>query len=164
MGVTEKPLAFRAWYGLLAVALRCQDRVSADVEREAGLPLAWFEVLAHLSWSPAGRARMSELADELLLSRGGATRLVARMEDAGLLERVTPREDRRATYAVATDAGRERFERAFPMLVASIGEHLGNLLEEGEQQTLVAIMGKLLRHLDPGCAAHYEGAPDEAPA
>ncbi len=56
--------------------------------------------------------RMGELADNLLLSRGGATRLVARLEEAGLVERVIPPDDRRATYAVITEKGVEALERA----------------------------------------------------
>lgn len=160
VGLADKPLAFRAWYGLLAVQTRCEDRVSADLEREAGLPLSWFELLAHLSWHPDGRERMSELADELLLSRGGATRLVARLEEAGLLVREVPPSDRRATFAVITPQGRKTFERALPVLLPAVDRHFGALLEEEELEELTRLMSKVLQVLDPGCAA-YHVAHDE---
>lgn len=160
MGMADKPLAFRAWYGLLAVQNRCQDRVSGDLEREAGLPLSWFELLAHLYWHPDGRERMSELADELVLSRGGATRLVARLEEAGLLVREIPPSDRRATFAVITPLGRENFDRALPVLLQAVNRHFGDHLDGPDLEEVVRIMGKMLSVVDPSCAAHYVAGED----
>ncbi len=91
-----------AFYGTLQVSARILEVVGARMERETGLQPAWFEVLAQVHKCPV---RMGELADSLTLSRGGATRLVARMEEEGLVEREIPKEDRRATYARITDSG-----------------------------------------------------------
>ena len=95
---------WHAFYGLLQVNAHIVERVGAAMERETGLPPSWFEVLANLSKGPL---RMSDLAAQLTLSRGGATRLIARMEDEGLVEREIPKTDRRATYARLTDKGVE---------------------------------------------------------
>ena len=91
-----------AFYGMLQVNARIVERVGARMERETGLPPAWFEVLAKLHGCAL---RMGELAEQLTLSRGGATRLIARMEEAGLVEREIPKEDRRATFARITAEG-----------------------------------------------------------
>ena len=92
-----------AWYLQAKMNARLTERIADEMERRTGLPAAWCEVLANLKAEPK---RMNELADDLILSRGGATRLIARMEEAGLVERQTPPSDRRATFAVITDAGR----------------------------------------------------------
>ena len=73
-----------AFYGMLQVDAHIVDRVGQRMERETGLPPAWYEVLAQIHKGPC---RMGELAESLVLSRGGATRLIARMEEDGLVER-----------------------------------------------------------------------------
>src|ERR687895_366358 len=102
-----------AWYAQAKMNARLMERLSDEMERQTGLPAAWFDVLANLK--ARGPLRMNALADELILSRGGATRLVARMEEAGLVARETPPTDRRATFAVITDTGRAALERTFPV-------------------------------------------------
>src|SRR5688572_29540244 len=104
---------FAAFYGLLVVEWRISERVDAELQSAAGLSLNRFELLMQLHFKD-GRRRMSDLADALLLSRGGATRVVARAEEDGLVRREIPPDDRRATYAVLTQAGREAAERAYP--------------------------------------------------
>lgn len=108
-----------AFYGTLQVSARLLEVVGGRMERESGLPPAWFEVLAQVY---KGRCRMGDLAESLTLSRGGATRLVARMEEEGLVEREIPKEDRRATFARITDKGREAFERAKPVHFQAVEE------------------------------------------
>ena len=66
-----------AWYAQAKMNARLMERLSDEMERRTGLPAAWCEVLANLKEGPV---RMNGLADELILSRGGATRLIARME------------------------------------------------------------------------------------
>src|SRR5215210_2309742 len=109
----KKPLL--AWYAMLQANTRLTERINAELEAEAGLPLSWFEVLAKISWAPESCSRMGALADDLLLSRGGTTRLIARMEEAGLVRREVPPHDRRATYAHVTEKGQEALERAAPI-------------------------------------------------
>ena len=90
---------------------------------------------------------MNELADDLILSRGGATRLIARMEDAGLVERQTPPHDRRATFAVITDAGREAVERALPVHLEVVEELFTRHLDDEDTELLLRVAAKV-------CDAH----------
>jgi DNA-binding MarR family transcriptional regulator len=140
---------WHAWYGLLQAGLRSLDKVERDVQEQAGLPLAWFEVLSFLH--EVERRRMSELADNLLLSRGGATRLIARMEEAGLVVREVPPDDRRATFAVITDDGRAAFERARPVQIASVERHFGTAVDDEEAAAVSAMCRRVLTHLDASC-------------
>src|SRR4051794_19738022 len=105
MGKRHPDARWLSWFATLEAATRSTEAIGREVEAATGLPLAWLEVLVHLEGEEGERHRMAELADRLTLSRGGLTRLVARMEDAGLVERVVPPEDRRATYAVMTKKG-----------------------------------------------------------
>ena len=100
--------------GLLAEANAALYRpLAADIERE-GLPAPWYEVLVRLGRTPGGRLRMSELARAVSLTTSGTTRLVDRIEAAGLIERQPCETDRRVAYAALTDAGREVLVRTTP--------------------------------------------------
>ena len=160
MGIPQKK-PFMAWYAMVQANTRLLERTNAELEAEAGLPLSWFEVLAQLSWAPESCSRMGELADDLLLSRGGVTRLIARMEDAGLVKREVPANDRRATFAHITDKGREAFERALPIHVANVEKYFRQHLDEEELEVLTRAMAKILRGLDadvPWLIEDLEGA------
>ena len=133
-----------AWYTQAKMNARLMERMSDELERATGLPGPWFEVLANLKVGPV---RMNELADELILSRGGATRLIARMEEAGLVARETPLTDRRATYAVITDKGREAIERAVPVHVELVEQAFGSHLDADEVETVLRVAARV-------CEAH----------
>ena len=98
--------------------------VGRDLEAETGLPLTWFEVLLRLAGSPERHLRMSDLASEIVLSTSGLTRVIDRMEEAGLVTRQACPVDRRVFHAVLTDAGAEAVEKALPSHTASIQKHL----------------------------------------
>ena len=121
---------------MLQANTRLTERINAELEAEAGLPLSWFEVLAKISWAPESCSRMSALADDLLLSRGGTTRLIARMEEAGLVRREIPPDDRRATYAHVTEKGQEALERAMPIHMAKVDEYFQQHLSDEEVEVL----------------------------
>ena len=136
-----------AWYSMVQANTRLLERINAELEAEAGIALSWFEVLATLAWAPESCRRMGALADDLLLSRGGVTRLIARMEEAGLVRREIPPHDRRATYAHLTERGREAFDRALPVHVAKVHEYFHVHLTDEELEVLIRAMGKVLRGL-----------------
>jgi DNA-binding MarR family transcriptional regulator len=101
-----------AWRGMLRVHAELTKALDAELTEVHGLPLSSYEVLLFLAGEPEGRMRMSELADSVLLSRSGLTRLVDRLERGGLLERVQCDEDARGYFAQITPAGREAFNEA----------------------------------------------------
>jgi DNA-binding MarR family transcriptional regulator len=133
-----------AWYAQAKMNARLTERIADEMERRTGLPAAWVDVLANLKVEPR---RMNELADDLILSRGGATRLIARMEEAGLVERQTPPHDRRATFAVITDAGREAVERALPVHLEVVEEVFARHIDDAESETVLRVAEKI-------CSAH----------
>jgi DNA-binding MarR family transcriptional regulator len=126
--------------------LRAHATVIRELERELAaeqdLALTDYDVLVQLAAAPDHRLRMSELADALLLSRSGATRLVDRLAVDGLVERVVCESDRRGQWAALTDPGRERLRRAAPTHLRGIEEHF---LDRMSAEDLTA----LRRMLDP---------------
>ena len=132
---------WQAFYAVLQVNARVVDRVSGAIERQTGLPASWFEELAELCDGPR---RMHDLADTLTLSRGGATRLVARIEQAGFVSRKTPAEDRRATYAQLTPAGAEKLAEAEPVHLAAVEEFFGAHISEHDAAALREACAKVL--------------------
>jgi DNA-binding MarR family transcriptional regulator len=101
-----------AWRGLFRAHARLTRALDLDLVSAHGLQLTSYEVLLYLADAPDGRLRMSELADSVLLSRSGLTRLVDRLERQGLLRRESCPSDRRGSYAAITQRGRALFDRA----------------------------------------------------
>src|SRR5213078_1025668 len=108
---SPSPERLRAWRLYFESALALVDVLDAELERDAGLPMRWYDVLVKLEETPDG-LRMHELAERILYSKSGFTRVVDRMEEAGLVRRVQPENDRRSIFVVATDKGRETMEQA----------------------------------------------------
>jgi DNA-binding MarR family transcriptional regulator len=94
-----------------------------ELSAEAGMPLAWYDVLLQLVEAPQHRLRMAELADRVLLSRSGLTRLVDRLQAEGLVCREPSPDDARGTYTVLTDAGYAALRRAAPVHLDGIRRH-----------------------------------------
>ena len=113
--LTERELG--AWRGLLRTHGMLVKRLDAELESEHGLPLTSYEVLLHLSHAPARRMRMCEVAESVLLSRSGLTRLIDRLERDGFVERVSCADDARGAFAQLTDEGLRK-------LVEAQGTHL----------------------------------------
>src|SRR5688500_20210971 len=103
-----------AWRGFLRAHATVVRALEADLQAEHDLPLASYDVLVQLSEAPERRLRMTELADRVLLSRSGLTRLADRLERDGLLVRQACPSDARGTLAVLTEAGLDRLRAAWP--------------------------------------------------
>jgi DNA-binding MarR family transcriptional regulator len=101
-----------AWRGMLRAHSALTRELDAELAREHDLPLSSYEVLLFLNDSPEARIRMSELADSVLLSRSGLTRLVDRLERQGLLKRERCESDARGLFAEITPEGRRVFAAA----------------------------------------------------
>jgi DNA-binding MarR family transcriptional regulator len=137
-----------AWRGLLRVHARLTRSLDADLVREHDLPLSEYEVLLFLADSPEGGLRMSELADGVLLSRSGLTRLVDRMERDGLLRRERCPDDARGFLAIITPQGRELFDRARQTHLDGVRQLFLSHLSAEEQQMLAALWERVA----PGAA------------
>jgi DNA-binding MarR family transcriptional regulator len=129
-GVELAPHELAAWRGMLRVHSALVKALDAELMAEHDLPLSSYEVLITLQAAPGHRCRMAELADRVLLSRSGMTRLVDRLEREGLLERNTCTSDGRGCFAVLTQAGEDLLARARPTHLHGVRErflrHFGN--------------------------------------
>jgi len=161
MGEHISDTRFAAFYGLLVTEWRISERLDAELQAAAGVSLNRLELLVHLLFKD-GRRRMSDLADALLLSRGGATRLVARAEDDGLVRREIPPDDRRATYAVLTDAGRAAAERALPVYLEAVQRLFHDFVDDSEAEVLVRVWNRVLEGNDMACAPVSHAAEELA--
>lgn len=132
-----------AWRRFLHAHARIVRRLEADLAAEQRLPLASYDVLVQLVEAPAHRLRMTELADAVLLSRSGLTRLVDRLVQEGLVTRETCPSDLRGAFAVLTEAGYERLRAASPTHLRGIGEYVGRLSAQ-ELDTFAELLAKLL--------------------
>jgi DNA-binding MarR family transcriptional regulator len=135
-----------AWRGMLRVHSDMTRVLDAELTHRHGLPLTSYEVLLFLADSPDGRMRMSELADSVLLSRSGLTRLVDRLERDGLIEREQCDEDARGYFAAITDRGRTLFTEARRTHLAGVRERFLSRFSRDDLQTL----GDLWEKVPPG--------------
>ena len=133
-----------AWVGFLRVHHVLVAELDDDLRREHGLPLTSFDVLAQLDRAPDHQLRMSELADAVLLSRSGLTRLVERLETKGLLERRECTEDARGAYAVLTDDGRTLLAVARKTHLAGVRTLFLERFDDEELRSLGALWRRVL--------------------
>jgi DNA-binding MarR family transcriptional regulator len=153
-----------AWVTLLQAHSAVVAALGEKLERDIGLPLSWYEVLVQLGPAPDGKLRMQDLARSVLLSKSGVTRLVDRMQEAGLVERTACMSDRRVIYAGITEAGRRRLVDALPAFEEGFEEHFARFLSDGDARDLRASLHKVLAghgyHQAPACpSAYVEGVP-----
>ena len=123
-----------------------------ELEQAVGIPQRWYDVLVHLEESPQG-IPMTDLAERILYSKSGFTRVVDRMEEAGLVERVRPDNDRRTILIVLTDKGTETMERARRHHRDGIQRHFAEHLTETDIKGLTHALEKISTHaraLRPG--------------
>jgi len=110
------------WRAFLRAHSTMLRRISRDLESAGLPPLAWYDVLATLNEAPDQSLRQVEIAEEVLLSNSGLSRLIDRIEERGLVERVSCPSDRRAFFVCLTDAGREMLEQMWPVYARGIAE------------------------------------------
>jgi DNA-binding MarR family transcriptional regulator len=125
-----------AWRGFLRTHSRLVAELDSELVNEHDLPLSTYDVLVQLAHAPERRLRMSELADSVLLSPSGLTRLVDRLCRDGLVERVRCDDDARGSYAVLTERGRARFEEARQTHLAGVRRIFLAHLSPAEQRDL----------------------------
>lgn len=126
------PLEQGAWGGLLGMYGRLVRLIEADLQEHSRLSHVEFEVLLRLSWAEDHRLRIQDLAAQSVLTRSGVSRMVERLERAGLVTREEATEDRRGAYAVLTEAGAERFRSALRAHIAFVRHNFLELFSEAE--------------------------------
>jgi DNA-binding MarR family transcriptional regulator len=146
------------WRSFLRAHASITRTLERELDAEAGLPLAWYDVLVQLATAPGRKLRMAQLADEVLLSRSGLTRLVDRLEKEGLVRRERSEDDARGTFTVLTPAGIHRLREAAPVHLAGVQRHWLEHFDELELRQLGELLGRLGAG---GPAAAACDAPDE---
>lgn len=134
-----------AWRGFLQTHARLTRQLDDELRSEHDLPLTTYDVLVQLENAPGHQMRMSELADAVLLSRSGLTRLVDRLERQGLLERRECPDDARGSLAALTDAGATRLAEARPTHLAGVRRLFLEPLGEPERRRMAAVWDQLSR-------------------
>ncbi|NJK49074.1 MarR family transcriptional regulator [Candidatus Gracilibacteria bacterium] len=147
--MTGKPklddLRNSVWRLFITVNVKLLDRIEAKFS-QAGLPtMEWYDVLLTLKESPEHRLRLSELAEQVLLSRSNLTRLVDRLEKAGLLYREACPSDRRGTFAVITEAGLAMQREMWVVYAEGIAEYFGSHLDDDEAKVMQQVLKRMLR-------------------
>ena len=149
MGTTtaSETRALDAWVRLLRGHSATTRALSARLLAEHALTLNDYEALLHLSHAEGGYMRRVDLAERLLLTASGVTRLLDGLEAAGLVEKRACSSDRRVSYAVLTDAGRERLEAASESHLAAVRSVFEERFSDEELSQLAELLGRL-----PGAA------------
>ncbi|HEY8476901.1 MAG TPA: MarR family transcriptional regulator, partial [Chloroflexota bacterium] len=117
------------------------------LQESAALTLSQFRTLLLLSQVPQGR-HMQDLANALAISKSGLTRLVDRLQSAGLVERVASPSDRRVVLARITPAGSELLGRVLPAYRGTLGSSFGACLGPRELDSLVRALQRLVEGLE----------------
>jgi DNA-binding MarR family transcriptional regulator len=131
-----------AWASLLRAHATLMRQLEVDLERETGLGLADFDVLAQLALA-GGELRMTELAARALMSRSGMTRRVARLVDEGLVRRRAAGTDGRGVVVALTAAGVARLTETAPAHVRGVSELFVAQLDDQELAALKAALDKV---------------------
>jgi DNA-binding MarR family transcriptional regulator len=138
-----EPTRFGAWrhfvesHGLI-VRLLEQDLVEA-----CGLPIAWYQVLLLLNEAPEQRLALQELNETVTLSQSAVSRIVDKMESAGLVRREQSDFDRRSVYAVLTAQGRKKFAAAAPVHGEGIAKYFTDGLTDSEAKVLERVLARV---------------------
>jgi DNA-binding MarR family transcriptional regulator len=131
-------------FGLLRETSARLDRTMGhELEDSCGLPLPWFEVLLNLRRSESGVLTMTEIADAIVHSNAGTTRLIDRLESSQLVCRQSCPNDRRAIHVAITSAGNQKLDEALDAHVQHVAHHVSSRLTAEERAELTRILGKL---------------------
>jgi DNA-binding MarR family transcriptional regulator len=145
MSTVEKinRLQTESWVSFLRAHSAITRQLNADLLNEHGLTLNDYEVLLCLAGEPEGMMRRVDLAETVILTASGITRLLDGLERAGLVEKASCASDARVSYAKLTDAGRVKIHQAAATHLAGVGELFLERFSEAERETLAELLGRL---------------------
>ena len=132
-----------AWGAFLTAHKALENILNRELESACGLPLTWFDALAQLHKAPGHRLTMTQLATALLFSKSGLTRLIDRMEEAGLVQRLARPGDRRSLHIALGDAGEQKYRQALPIHLAHVKRHFAAHIQDGEAAAVEAALTRM---------------------
>jgi DNA-binding MarR family transcriptional regulator len=132
------------WRSFLVAHAQIRRMLERELQAEQSLGLGEYEVLLLLARAENRQLRMNELADRLVLSRSGVTRLVDRLQAEALVERASCATDRRGSWATLTNAGHDRLRRASPTHLRGVGEHFLDRIPAAELEALQRTLDRVL--------------------
>ena len=138
------PEELAAWMSYVAATTLLDSALDRQLQREAGMPLAYYQILAMLADVPERTLRMSDLAAITQSSQSRLSHAVTRLERRGWIRRRPCSEDRRSTWATLTDTGYAALAAAAPGHVAAVREHLFDRLSCEQVRQLQAICRTVL--------------------
>lgn len=150
--LSAQSLGVEGFVALVRAHATATRSLNAQLSADHGLTISDYEVLLRLAGAPERRLRRVDLAEQVLLTASGITRLLDGLERQGWVERGACDGDRRVVYAVLTDAGLEKLREARSTHIPQIEAHFGRGLTPEELAILVELLDKL------------EGAGDEPPS
>jgi len=145
---SPSPERLRCWRLFFESALALVDVLNTELEHSAGIAMRWYDVLVQLEEAPEG-IPMNALAERILYSKSGFTRVVDRMEEAGLVRRVRPEHDRRSILVVLTDEGAKTMENARRYHRDGIERHFSQHLSDTDIKALTRALEKVSTHARP---------------
>src|SRR5215217_8120282 len=143
MTSVSAPSRLEAWVTFLRTHAAVTRALNADLLNGHGLTLNDYEVLRHLSRADGGMMRRVDLAQSVLLTASGITRLLDGLERAGFVEKRSCKSDARVSYAKLTDAGAEKLAAAATTHLAGVEELFTGRFSAPESETLAELLGRL---------------------
>jgi DNA-binding MarR family transcriptional regulator len=141
--VAARPRQLAAWIAFLRSHSAIIRQLNVELLNGHGLTLNDYEVLLHLARADGGRMRRIDLANSVLLTASGITRLLEGLERAGYVEKANCLSDGRVSYAKLTEAGRAKLREASVTHLAGIDERFTSRFSEGELDTLTELLSRL---------------------
>jgi DNA-binding MarR family transcriptional regulator len=157
-GIVDEP-GFGAWRAFLQAHARVTRRLDEELQAAHQLSLAEYDALIQIAHSPGRRVRMNVLADRVLLSRSGITRLVDRLEADGSVERIACSSDARGQEAVLTAAGLDRLRTAANTHLDGVRRYFLAPSDAADLDTIERTLGRVAGALDTGARPSHEGCP-----
>jgi DNA-binding MarR family transcriptional regulator len=141
--------ALLAWRVFFECALALPDILDAELEQAVNLPFRWYDVLVQLEEAGGRGVQMNEVASRILASKSGLTRVIDRMEAAGLVQRERPEDNRRVVLVTMTPKGEETLQNARRYHRDGIRRHFTEHLTEAEIASMAASLEKVRAHVRP---------------
>ena len=161
-GTAHDDAALGAWRVFLHAHARLTRRLDEELRAEHGISLAEYDALLQLASAPHRRLRMSVLADRVLLSRSGITRLVDRLVGDGMVERTACRTDARGAEAALTRAGLGRLRSASQTHLDGVQRYFLDVVTPGDRAVLQRALGGVIDGLDRTQAGAPDACADDA--